>query len=144
MFFDDFTMGATFLTDGRTITEADIAAFALLSGDFNPIHMDAEYAKASQFGQRIAHGLLVLSISSGLTVKSGLTSDSVIAFYGIDKLRFTKPVFVGDTIKVKSRVVELSSKETKGVVVFETRVFKQNGEEVLIFTKSMLLKRNTQ
>jgi 3-hydroxybutyryl-CoA dehydratase len=144
MFFDDFTMDATFITDGRTITEADIAAFALLSGDFNPIHMDAEYAKASQFGQRIAHGLLVLSISSGLTVKSGLTSDSVIAFYGIDKLRFTKPVFVGDTIKVKSRVVELSSKETKGVVVFETRVFKQNGEEVLIFTKSMLLKRNTQ
>lgn len=144
MFFDDFTMDATFITDGRTITEADIAAFALLSGDFNPIHMDAEYAKASQFGQRIAHGLLVLSISSGLTVKSGLTSDSVIAFYGIDKLRFTKPVFVGDTIKVKSRVVELSSKQTKGVVVFETRVFKQNGEEVLIFTKSMLLKRNTQ
>ena len=144
MFFDDFTMDATFITDGRTITEADIAAFALLSGDFNPIHMDAEYAKASQFGQRIAHGLLVLSISSGLTVKSGLTSDSVIAFYGIDKLRFTNPVFVGDTIKVKSRVVELSSKETKGVVVFETRVFKQNGEEVLIFTKSMLLKRNTQ
>jgi 3-hydroxybutyryl-CoA dehydratase len=144
MFFDDFTMDATFITDGRTITEADIAAFALLSGDFNPIHMDAEYAKASQFGQRIAHGLLVLSLSSGLTVKSGLTSDSVIAFYGIDKLRFTKPVFVGDTITVESRVVELSPKETKGVVVFETRVFKQNGEEVLIFTKSMLLKRNTQ
>jgi 3-hydroxybutyryl-CoA dehydratase len=144
MFFDDFTVDATFITDGRTITEADISAFALLSGDFNPIHMDAEYAKASQFGQRIAHGLLVLSIASGLTVKSGLTSDSVIAFYGIDKLRFTKPVFVGDTITVKSRVVELSPKETKGVVVFDTRVFKQNGDEVLIFTKSMLLKRNAQ
>jgi 3-hydroxybutyryl-CoA dehydratase len=144
MFFDDFTVDAIFITDGRTITEADISAFALLSGDFNPIHMDAEYAKASQFGQRIAHGLLVLSISSGLTVMSGLTSDSVIAFYGIDKLRFTKPVFVGDTIRVESRVVELSPKETKGLVVFETRVFKQNGEEVLIFTKSMLLKRKTQ
>ena len=143
MFFDDFKMDDTFTTGGRTITEADIVAFAFLSGDFNLIHMDAEYAKASPFGQRVAHGLLVLSISSGLTVKSGLTSDSVIAFYGIDKLRFTKPVFVGDAITVNSRVAELSPKETKGIVVFDTTVFKQNGEQVLVFSKSMLLKCKT-
>jgi 3-hydroxybutyryl-CoA dehydratase len=141
VFYDDFKIDDTFSTGERTITEADIVAFANLSGDCNLIHVDAEYAKASTFGQRIAHGLLVLSISSGLTVQSALTNDSIIAFYGIDQLRFTKPVFIGDTIRVRSRVIELSPRETKGVVTFEMTVFKQNDEQVLICNKRVLLRR---
>ncbi len=83
----------------RTITEADIVMFASLSGDWNPIHTDAEFAKKTIFGQRIAHGLLTLSVVAGLLVRLGLTERTIVAFYGIDKLRFTKPVFIGDTIK---------------------------------------------
>jgi acyl dehydratase len=143
MFYDDFKIDDTFVTSGRTVTEADIVAFAGLSGDFNSLHVDAEYAKSTPFGQRIAHGLLVLSISSGLTVQTGLTSDSIIAFYGIDKLRFVKPVFIGDTLTVKNRVVELTPKEdvTRGLVVFETTVVKQTDEPVLVYQRRVLLRR---
>ena len=142
MFFDEFKIGDTFHTRSRTVTEADIVAFAGLSGDFNSLHVDAEYGKTTPFGQRIAHGLLVLSIASGLMVQTGITSDSVIAFYGIDKLRFVKPVFIGDTITVANRVFELSPKdETRGLVVFETTVTKQTGDPVLVFRRLVLLRR---
>ncbi|MBZ5607606.1 MAG: MaoC family dehydratase N-terminal domain-containing protein [Acidobacteriia bacterium] len=143
MFYDDFKIGDSFVTRGRTVTEADIVAFAGLSGDFNSLHVDAEYGKTTPFGQRIAHGLLVLSISSGLTVQTGLTSDSIIAFYGIDKLRFVKPVFIGDTLTVSNRVIELTPKEdpTRGLVVFETTVVKQSQEPVLVYHRRVLLRR---
>ena len=143
MFYDDFTIGDSYMTRGRTVTEADIVGFAGLSGDFNSLHVDAEYSKSTPFGQRIAHGLLVLSISSGLTVQTGLTSDSIIAFYGIDKLRFVKPVFIGDTLTVQNRVVELTPKEEpgRGLVVFETTVLKQTGELVLVYFRRVLLRR---
>ena len=143
MYYEDFKIGDEFKTASRTVTEADVVGFAGLSGDFNSLHVDAEYAKSTPFGQRIAHGLLVLSISSGLTVQTGLTSDSIIAFYGIDKLRFVKPVFIGDTLTVKNRVMELTPKEdtTRGLVVFETTVVKQTDEPVLVYQRRVLLKR---
>jgi acyl dehydratase len=146
VFFDEFKIDDVFHTAGRTVTEADIVAFAGLSGDFNSLHMDHEYAKGSVFGQRIAHGLLVLSISSGLTVQSGLTTDSIIAFYGIDRLRFVKPVFIGDTLRVKNRVIELTPKEdeTRGLVTFETTVTKQHEEVVLVCQRRVLLRRRAQ
>ena len=147
MFYSEFKIDDTFLTAGRTVTEADIVAFAGLSGDFQSLHMDQEYAKVNAFGQRIAHGLLVLSISSGLTVQAGLTTDSVIALYGIDKLRFLKPVFIGDTVTVKNRVIELSPKKddkTRGVVTFETTVMKQQAEIVLIYHRLVLLRNTAQ
>jgi 3-hydroxybutyryl-CoA dehydratase len=147
MFYNEFKIDDTFLTAGRTITEADIVAFAGLSGDFNSLHMDQEYAKAGAFGQRIAHGLLILSISSGLTVQAGLTTDSIIAFYGIDKLRFVKPVFIGDTVRVKNRVIELTPKkddETRGLITFETTVIKQQDETVLVCHRRLLLHRGAQ
>jgi acyl dehydratase len=145
VFYDDFKIGDEFVTTGRTVTEADIVGFAGLSGDFNSLHVDAEYGKSTPFGQRIAHGLLVLSISSGLTVQMGLTSDSIIAFYGIDKLRFVKPVFIGDTLTVKNRVVELTPKDDpgRGLAVFETTVVKQTGEPVLVYFRRVLLKRRS-
>jgi len=142
VFYDDYKLDDTFTTKGRTITEADIVAFAGLSGDFVELHMNEEFARRGPFGRRIAHGALIFSISTGLTVQMGHTNDTVIAFYGVDKLRFTKPVFIGDTILVKKRVVELTPKdETRGIVAFETKVVNQNDEPVVVYTDRVLLRR---
>src|SRR5690242_21421744 len=93
LYFEDFPVGAEHVTRGRTITEADIVNFAGLSGDFIELHTNEEYARQTPFGRRIAHGALVFSISTGLTTQMNLVNDTVLAFYGIDKLRFTNPVF---------------------------------------------------
>ena len=116
-------------------------AFAGLSGDFIELHTNEEYAKQTPFGKRIAHGLLTLSISSGLMTRMNLVTDTVLAFYGLDKLRFTKPVFIGDTIWVRKRVIEAISKGEAGVVTFDTTVFNQNKETVLVSRDKLVLKR---
>ncbi|MEM0215036.1 MAG: MaoC/PaaZ C-terminal domain-containing protein [Archaeoglobaceae archaeon] len=128
-------------TAGKTITEADIVNFAGVSGDWNRIHLDEEFAKKTIFGKRIAHGLLTLAITSGLITRLRLTEDSLIAFYGIDKLRFTKPVFIGDTIRA---VVEVEGKEDKGdygVVAFKISTLNQNEEVVMVATFKTAVKK---
>ncbi len=132
MYFEDFQEGAEFLTPGRTITETDIVNFAGVSGDFTSIHMDETVAKSSRFGTRIAHGLLTLSAVSGFWWKLGIT-DHVVAFYGIDKLRFTRPVRPGDTIRARIRVVGKEKREGFGLVTLLHEVFNQEGETVLVF-----------
>jgi acyl dehydratase len=141
MFFEDFEPGMKFETSGKTITEADIVNFAGISGDWNRIHLDEEFAKKTPFGKRIAHGLLTLSITSGLITRLRLTEDSLIAFYGIEKLRFTKPVFIGDTIRA---VVELEGKEDKGdygVVAFRISTLNQRDEVVMVATFKTAVKK---
>ncbi|MEM0350978.1 MAG: MaoC/PaaZ C-terminal domain-containing protein [Archaeoglobaceae archaeon] len=142
MFFEDFSIGMKFETAGRTVTEADIVNFAGISGDWNRIHVDEEYAKGTRFGKRIAHGLLTLTITSGLITRLRLTEDSLIAFYGIDRLRFTKPVFIGDTIRA---LVEVEGKEDKGeygVIAFKVTALNQRNEVVLVATfKTAVRKR---
>jgi acyl dehydratase len=98
LFFEEFEVGQQVTTPARTITEADIVAFAGLSGDYNSIHTDAAYAAAGPFGQRVAHGLLVLSIVSGLVTRSGVLEGTVLAFREILEWKFSRPVFIGDTI----------------------------------------------
>ena len=105
LYFEDFTPDRTFESRGRTITEVDVVLFAGLSGDFIELHTNEEFAKRSMFGRRIAHGALIFSISTGLVSQANLVNDTVLAFYGVDKLRFTKPVFIGDTVRVHKRVV---------------------------------------
>ncbi|TDA25373.1 MAG: dehydratase [Archaeoglobi archaeon] len=143
MFFEDFDLGMRMETAGKTITEADIVNFAGVSGDWNRIHLDEEFAKKTIFGRRIAHGLLTLSITSGLITRLRLTEDSLIAFYGIDRLRFTKPVFIGDTIR---GVVEVEEKEDKGdygIVSFKVSTLNQNDEVVMVAKfKTAVKKRN--
>jgi len=125
----------------RTVTEADIVNFAGLSGDFVELHMSETYAAAGPFGRRIAHGMLVFSIAAGLSVQVNQIQDTVVAFYGIDRLRFTAPVFIGDTIHVVKRVIEKKLKgEGRGVVAFETRVLNQRDELVIIYTDKVLVK----
>lgn len=104
-YFEEFEVGETILTAGRTVTEADIVHFAGLSGDYNAIHTDAQVAAAGPFGQRIAHGLLVLSIATGLAVQSGLIEGTVIAFRELD-WKFSQPVLIGDTVRARLEIVE--------------------------------------
>jgi len=128
-YFEDFQVGDKSVTRGRTITEADIVNFASFSGDWYPLHVDVEYAKKSVFGERIAHGFLVLSAASGL---SPLYDIAIIAFYGIDKLRFFAPTKIGDTIRVESEVVETKDKgDAGGVVAFQQTIKNQRDEDVV-------------
>src|SRR5437660_703644 len=104
LYYEDLATDEVYSTVGRTVTETDIVNFAGLSGDFNPLHMDAEFGKETVYGQRVAHGLLVLAISDGC--RSELDSLAIIAFLGMDSVKFGNPVFIGDTIHTKIRVLE--------------------------------------
>ena len=103
-YFEDFEVGQRFYSTGRTVTERDIVAFAGLSGDYNQIHTDAQFAENTPYGQRIAHGLLVTSIASGLIAQSGLIEGTVLAFREISNWKFAKPTFIGDTVHVEVEV----------------------------------------
>jgi acyl dehydratase len=101
LYFEEFEVGQHILTAARTVTENDVAAFAGLSGDFNPIHMDAEFSKSTPYGQRVAHGLLCLSILSGLAMHTGALEGTVLALREIKEWKFTRPVHFGDTIRAE-------------------------------------------
>jgi acyl dehydratase len=107
LYFEDFEIGQTVVTAGRTVTEADIVTFAGLSGDFNQIHTDAAYSANYDFGQRIAHGLLVQSIATGLAVRTGVIEGTVLAFRELSA-KFSLPTFIGDTVHV---VIEITAKK---------------------------------
>jgi 3-hydroxybutyryl-CoA dehydratase len=107
LYFDEFSIGQKIITAGRTVTEADVVSFAGLSGDYNQIHVDAQYAEKGPFGRRVAHGLLVLSIVSGLAVQTGVMERTVMAFREIAEWKFSKPVFPGDSIHAEMEVVGL-------------------------------------
>ncbi len=106
MWFEEFEVGQQIITPGRTITENDIVSFAGLSGDYNQIHTNAEFAGETPFGQRIAHGLLGLSIASGLAMRTGILEGTVIAFREINNWKFSNPVFIGDTIYAELNIIE--------------------------------------
>ncbi len=103
--FEEFKKGETLETAGRTITEADLVNFAGMSGDFNQIHTNAEYSAADTFGQRVAHGLLVVAITTGLIVRTGVMEGTVLAFRELE-WKFSAPVFIGDTVHAILEVVE--------------------------------------
>lgn len=109
MYFEEFSVGQRITSVGRTVTESDIMSFAGLTGDYNQIHTDAEFAKGTQFGQRIAHGLLGLSIAVGLLMRTGVLEGTVLAFREIVEWKFVKPVFIGDTIHVEMEAKELKA-----------------------------------
>lgn len=136
-FFESFKVGQQARSRGRTVTETDIVMFAALSGDWYPLHTDQAYAEAGPFGRRIAHGLLVLSIATGLI---RLDPEMVLAFYGMDRVRFTAPTFIGDTIQVVSEVAGLTDRgERGGLVDFAVNVQKVSGETVLAATMKILV-----
>ncbi len=133
LYFEEFAVGQVYVSAGRTITESDIVAFAGLSGDYNQIHTDAEFSKTTPFGQRVAHGLLVTAIASGLVNLSGLIEGTVIAFREIESWKFTKPVFIGDTVHVQSEIIKTKALKRLGggAVDLELSVLNQNEEVVM-------------
>lgn len=143
LFYEEFNEGDEFTSPRRTITEADIVAFAGLSGDYNPLHTDAEFAKETIFGERIAHGLLVLSISTGLMARTGILAGTAMAFLGINEWRFTAPVLIGDTVHVK-QIVD-SKRETKkadrGIVTFKSQIINQKGDVVQEGLRTIMIRR---
>ncbi|HMG34859.1 MAG TPA: MaoC/PaaZ C-terminal domain-containing protein [Blastocatellia bacterium] len=141
-YFEDFEIGEEAWTAGRTITETDIVNFAGITGDWNEIHTNAELAAKGPFKQRIAHGALVFSIATGLSVRLGQTADTVIAFYGLDRLRFVKPTFIGDTVRVRQRVEGKEERDAKsGIVTMLNEVVNQRDEVLVSYVARVLLKR---
>jgi len=139
-YFEDFQIGEKIITRGRTVTEADIVNFASLTGDWYPLHVDVEFAKKSQFGERIAHGMLVLSLASGLFSPEYILKWAFIAFYGMDKVRFTAPTKIGDTLHVELEVIDKEDKgEKSGVVSFREEVKNQRGEDVAVCTTKLFI-----
>ena len=140
-FFEDYTIGASRTSTGRTITEADVVLHAGQTGDFYPHHMDAEWCKTQPFGQRIAHGTLVFSIAVGQT--AGEINPEAFS-YGYDRVRFIKPVFIGDTITSRCTVKEKrddAKRPAFGVVAELVEAVNQRGETVLAAEHLLLVKR---
>lgn len=131
-YFEDLEVGDTWVSVGRTITESDIVNFAGLSGDFNPIHLDVESSAKSRYGQRVAHGVLGISVATGLIDSIGVFRDSMIAMLGIDEWRFRAPVFIGDTIHLELSIAELraTSRGNRGVVRRGLKLVNQRDEIV--------------
>ena len=127
-YFEEVQVGQGRLSRARTITEADIVQFGALTGDFVPLHFDAEFAGEAMFGQRIAHGMLVASYAIGMLTQLGHLERTVLAFRALE-LKFSAPVFIGDTIRVEMRVTEKKPARRMGGgwVTSEIRVRKQDG-----------------
>lgn len=143
-YFEEFTEGTEVVSHGRTITEADIVNFAGLSGDYTTIHTDAEYAKTTPFGERVAHGMLGLSVATGLAAQLGFIEGTVIAFTGLE-WKFKGPIKIGDTIHVVAKVKQTKAMRAAGggFVVFDARVLNQRNESVQQGEWTMLVKSKT-
>lgn len=131
MYFEELPVGKELSTQGRTITETDLVNFAALTGDSNPMHTDAEYAKATPFGERVAHGMLGLSYAIGLAWQLGFMIGTVIAFTGLE-WKFKAPVKIGDTIHAVAKVKQTKAMRAAGggFVIMDARVLNQRNEVV--------------
>ena len=140
-YYEDYAVGSVRTTTGRTITETDFVVHAGHSGDFFPHHLDAEFAKSTPFGQRIAHGTMTFTIGVGLTAS---VINPAAFTYGYDRLRFPKPVFIGDTIHTR---VTISNKEDDpkrpqfGRVMEKLEVLNQRGECVMACEHVLLVEK---
>jgi acyl dehydratase len=130
LYFEEFSLGQKVMTVGRTVAESDILSFAGLTGDFNQIHTDAEFSKGTPFGQRIAHGLLGLSIATGLAMRTGILEGTVLAFREIQQWKFITPVFIGDTVHAELDVIETKPlpRIGGGAVIIRVELKNQQGE----------------
>jgi monoamine oxidase len=141
IYFEDYEIGASRLSTGRTITETDFVVHAGHTGDFFPHHMDAEFMKTTEFGQRIAHGTMVFAIGVGLTA----TLINPVAFsYGYDRLRFVRPVFIGDTLRTRTTIVgkeDDPKRPGSGRVIERCEVLNQRDEVALVADHIYIVQR---
>ena len=144
IYFEDYEPGQVRVTSGRTITETDFVVHAGHTGDFFPHHMDAEFARTTPFGQRVAHGTMVFAIGVGLTA----TLINQVAFsYGYDRLRFIRPVFIGDTIRTRVTITAKDDDPKRpgsGRVTERCEVLNQRDEIVLAADHILLVERRTK
>jgi len=144
-YFEDYEKGEMFVSPGRTITETDLVLYSALTGDWWEGHTNVEFAKSAPYGQRIAHGMLTLCIGTSLLFRLGdyrWLPRFFIANYGMEKLRYTAPVMIGDTIRCEAEVVEKFEKDEKrGILTFDVRIFNQRNEKVLVYLEKVLVSR---
>ena len=144
IYFEDYQIGSSHQSHGRTITEADIVLHAGQTGDFYPHHMDAEFCKTQPFKERIAHGTLILSVAVGMLAGE---INEVAMSYGYEGIRFLKPVFIGDTITAKATIAEKreykKSPEQFGLVDEKVEVTNQSGELVMVLTHIYLVQKKS-
>lgn len=142
--FEDYEVGAARTTTGRTITEADVVLHAGQTGDLYPHHMDAEWCRTQPFGRRMAHGTLVIAVAVGMT--AGDINPQAMS-YGYDRVRFVRPVFIGDTITTRAEIVEKRPHERRpdeqGIVEEQVTVSNQDGQVVLVLRHLYLVNRRS-
>lgn len=115
LFFEDFQVGQTFESGGRTITESDLTFFSMLSGDWNPIHADAEFARTIRYEQRVVHGTLGIAIATGMLHQLGIFHDSAVAMMSLNEWKFVAPIFVGDTLRLRLEITALDAGKSQRV-----------------------------
>ena len=140
-FYEDLSIGDVFVSPARTITETDVVMYSALSGDYNPLHTDEEYAKKTAYGKRMAHGLLGLTYVGGLLNRTGVFDGTTIAFLGLE-WTFKGPIFIGDTVHVEFTITELrkTSKPGQGFMKRRLDLINQKNEVVHSGFMSMLIK----
>lgn len=145
LYFEDYREGEVFVSPGRTITETDIVLFSAFTGDWHPLHTDVEYAAKTPFKGRIAHGLLSLVVGMSSLFRLGphvVLPKSFIAFYGMESLRFTAPVRIGDTIHCEMTIKSLTEKDSKrGIIEAENVVMNQRGDAAIVFVTKIVAGR---
>lgn len=143
--YEDLYEGMRFRSPGRTITDADLVGFAGLTGDYSELHTSDVYAQASQFGRKVAHGMMGLAYAHGLMwPRTGELRETAIAFLGINEWKFVGPIFVGDTIFVEYELAELrdsKSRPEQAIAIFNVRVVKQDGSTVQQGRKALLVSK---
>jgi 3-hydroxybutyryl-CoA dehydratase len=135
-FYDDVELGTSAEYGGVTITEAHVVGFAGLTGDHHRLHTDAEFAAQSRYGRRVVHGFLVLSLSAGLFP---MDPDAVLAFYGMERVRFVNPTFIGDTLRCRLTVIGKTDKTGGGVVDTQLEMVNQRNETVVVAVLRILV-----
>jgi acyl dehydratase len=140
-YFEEFCQGQEFITAGKTVTEADLIIYTGFSGDYNPLHVDEEFAKGTPYKGRIAQGFMGLALASGLYSRMGIFDGTIIAFAGIENWRFLRPIFINDTISVSLKVIDtrLTSKRDRGVVKFDVTILNQKQEALQQGVIAMLM-----
>jgi len=145
-YFGDLNIGDEFLTVSRTVTETDIVNFCGISGDFNQLHTDVEFAAESPFGQRIAHGMCGMAIVSGCLNRSGIIEGTTVAFKGIKEWSFKSPIFINDTVYVKIKVIAKleGKKPDRGLISFWLSLMNQRREVVMEGQWDILMSRRIE
>ena len=148
LYFEDYKVGEIFVSQGRTITETDIVLFSAFTGDWHPMHTDIEFAAKTPFKERIAHGMLGLTVGSALIFRLGhhvILPRSFIAFYGMESVRFTAPIKIDDTIHCEVKVKSLREKnDMRGIIEYENVIKNQRGEDATVFVSKILAGRKPQ